>query len=151
MLEVLNYLRAKGFETWIVSGGGIEFMRVFAEEVYAVPPQQVVGSSIETEFRMTDGMPSIVRLPEVNFIDDKAGKPLAIHRFIGRRPIAAFGNSDGDLQMIQWTTLSEGPRVGFLVRHTDSNREWPTTVNRTSASSTRPSTKRRVTAGRWST
>ncbi len=124
MLELLAYLRASGFQTWIVSGGGVEFLRVFAEEVYGVPPEQVVGSSIQTKFEMRDGRPVLVRLPKVQFIDDKAGKPIAIHQFIGRRPIAAFGNSDGDLQMLQWTTSSQGPHFGLLVRHTDEKREW---------------------------
>ena len=124
MLELLAYLRTNGFQTWIVSGGGVEFLRVFAEEVYGVPPEQVVGSSIQTRFEMRDGRPVLVRLPKLQFLDDKAGKPVGIHQFIGRRPIAAFGNSDGDLQMLQWTTGSEGPRFGLLVRHTDEKREW---------------------------
>ncbi len=127
MLEVLDYLRAHGFQTWIVSGGGVEFMRVFAEEVYGVPPHQVVGSSITTEFAMgDDGTPALHRLPEIDFIDDKAGKPVGIHKFIGRRPIAAFGNSDGDLQMLQWTTVGRGetPHFGVYIHHTDGEREW---------------------------
>ena len=124
MLELLSYLRANGFKTYIVSGGGVEFMRVFAEEVYGIPPEQVVGSSIKTEFEMRDGVPVIVRLPEIDFIDDKAGKPVAINKFIGRRPIAAFGNSDGDLQMLQWTAAGDGARFCLLVRHTDAKREW---------------------------
>jgi phosphoglycolate phosphatase-like HAD superfamily hydrolase len=124
MLELLAYLRENGFQTWIVSGGGVEFLRVFAESVYGIPPQQVVGSSIQTEFQMRDGRPVLVRLPKIAFIDDKAGKPVGIHQFIGRRPIAAFGNSDGDLQMLQWTTLADGPRFGVLVHHTDAKREW---------------------------
>jgi phosphoserine phosphatase len=124
MLELLAYLRENGFQTWIVSGGGIEFLRVFAEAVYGIPPEQVVGSSIQTEFQMRDGRPVLVRLPKVAFIDDKAGKPVGIHQYIGRRPIAAFGNSDGDLQMLQWTTLTDGPRLGVLVHHTDAKREW---------------------------
>jgi phosphoglycolate phosphatase-like HAD superfamily hydrolase len=124
MLELLAYLRENGFQTWIVSGGGVEFLRVFAESVYGIPPQQVVGSSIQTEFQMRDGRPVLVRLPKIAFIDDKAGKPVGIHQFIGRRPIAAFGNSDGDLQMLQWTTLADGPRFGLLVHHTDATREW---------------------------
>ncbi|MFT5769591.1 MAG: phosphoserine phosphatase, partial [Lysobacterales bacterium] len=101
MLEVLSYLRANGFETWIVSGGGIEFMRPWVEEVYGIPPNQVVGSSIKTHFEMRDGNPVLIRDPEIDFIDDKEGKPVGINKFIGRRPIAAFGNSDGDLQMLQ--------------------------------------------------
>ena len=105
MLELLAYLRANGFKTFIVSGGGIEFMRPWTERVYGVPPEQVVGSSIKTRFEMRDGKPVLFRLPEVNFIDDKAGKPVGINEHIGRRPIAAFGNSDGDLEMLQWTTM----------------------------------------------
>jgi hypothetical protein len=124
MLELLAYLRENGFQTWIVSGGGIEFLRVFAESVYGIPPEQVVGSSIQTEFQLRDGRPVLVRLPKLAFLDDKAGKPVGIHHFIGRRPIAAFGNSDGDLQMLQWTTLADGPRLGVLVHHTDVKREW---------------------------
>ena len=124
MLEVLAYLRANGFKTFIVSGGGIEFMRVWAEEAYGVPPEQVVGSSIKTEFVIRDGQPVSVRLPEIDFIDDKDGKPIGIHKFIGRRPIAAFGNSDGDLQMLQWTAAGEGRRLAVLIHHTDAEREW---------------------------
>ncbi|UCC29627.1 MAG: haloacid dehalogenase-like hydrolase [Phycisphaerales bacterium] len=124
MLELLDYLRANGFKTFIVSGGGIEFMRVFAEEVYGIPPEQVIGSSIKTEFEMRDGKPVLVRLPEIDFIDDKAGKPVGINQHIGRRPIAAFGNSDGDLQMLQWTAAGEGPRFCLYVHHTDAKREW---------------------------
>ena len=105
-----HYLRANGFKTYIVSGGGIEFMRALAEDVYGIPPEQVIGSSIKTKFEMRDGKPVIVRLPEIDFIDDKAGKPVGINQHIGRRPIAAFGNSDGDLQMLQWTAAGEGPR-----------------------------------------
>jgi phosphoserine phosphatase len=124
MLELLAYLRANGFKTYIVSGGGIEFMRPWAEKVYGIPPEQVIGSSIETKFEMRDGKPVLVRLPEINFIDDKEGKPVAINRHIGRRPIAAFGNSDGDLQMLQWTTAGSGARFALLVHHTDAEREW---------------------------
>ena len=124
MLEVLAYLRANGFKTYIVSGGGIEFMRPWSERVYGVPPEQVVGSSIKTRFEMRQGRPELFRLPEVNFIDDKAGKPVGINEFIGRRPIAAFGNSDGDLQMLQWTTMSGGMRLGLIVHHTDAEREY---------------------------
>jgi phosphoserine phosphatase len=124
MLELLAYLRANGFKTFIVSGGGIEFMRPWTERVYGVPPEQVVGSSIETKFELRDGKPVLVRLPEVSFVDDKAGKPVGIHRHIGRRPIAAFGNSDGDLQMLQWTTAGSGPRFALYVHHTDAEREW---------------------------
>jgi hypothetical protein len=124
MLEVLAYLRANGFKTFIVSGGGVEFMRPWAERVYGIPPEQVIGSSIKTKFQITDGSPVLFRLPEVNFIDDKAGKPIGINEAIGRRPIAAFGNSDGDLQMLQWTTLSGGVRLGVIVHHTDAEREY---------------------------
>ncbi len=124
MLELLDYLRARGFRTYIVSGGGIEFLRVFAEQVYGIPPEQVIGSTIKTRYELRDGIPVIVRLPEIDFINDKAGKPVGIHKFIGRRPIAAFGNSDGDLQMLQWTAAGEGARFCLLVYHTDAEREW---------------------------
>lgn len=125
MLELLAYLRANGFKTFIVSGGGIEFVRPWAEQVYGVPPEQVIGSSIKTQFEMRDGLPTLFRLPQVNFIDDKAGKPVGINAHIGRRPIAAFGNSDGDLEMLQWTTMTSGSgRFGMLVRHTDADREY---------------------------
>jgi phosphoserine phosphatase len=124
MLELLGYLRANGFKTFIVSGGGIEFMRPWAERVYGIPPEQVVGSSIKTRFEMRDGRPVLFRLPEINFIDDKAGKPIGINEHIGRRPIAAFGNSDGDLEMLQWTTMGGGPRLGLIVHHTDAEREY---------------------------
>jgi hypothetical protein len=124
MLEILDYLRANDFKTFIVSGGGIEFMRVFSEKVYGVPPEQVIGSSIKTKFELRNGKPVLVRLPEINFIDDKAGKPVGINQHIGRRPIAAFGNSDGDFQMLQWTTAGAGERLGVLIHHTDDKREW---------------------------
>jgi hypothetical protein len=124
MIELLAYLRANRFKTFIVSGGGIEFMRPWTERVYGVPPEQVVGSSIKTQFQMRDGRPELFRLPEMNFIDDSVGKPVGINEFIGRRPIAAFGNSDGDLQMLQWTTMSGGVRLGMLVHHTDAEREY---------------------------
>jgi len=124
MIELLAYLRANGFKTFIVSGGGVEFMRPWTERVYGVPPEQVIGSSIKTKFQMRDGRPELFRLPEVNFVDDGAGKPVGINEFIGRRPIAAFGNSDGDLEMLQWTTMSEGPHLGLLVHHTDAEREY---------------------------
>ena len=123
MLEVLDYLRANSFQTWIVSGGGVEFMRPWTEEVYGIPPEQVVGSSIKTQFEMREDGPVLLRLPELDFLDDKAGKPVSIQKFIGRRPIAAFGNSDGDLQMLQWTTAAPGRRLGVIVRHTDAERE----------------------------
>ena len=124
MLELLTYLQANGFKTFIVSGGGIEFMRPWTEKVYSIPPEQVIGSSIKTKFEMRDGKPVLVRLPEINFIDDKTGKPVGINEHIGRRPIAAFGNSDGDLQMLQWTTAGEGLRLALIVHHTDADREW---------------------------
>jgi phosphoglycolate phosphatase-like HAD superfamily hydrolase len=124
MLELLAYLRASGFKTYIVSGGGIEFMRPWTEKVYGIPPEQVVGSSIKTKFEMREGKPVLVRLPALDFIDDKEGKPVGIHSHIGRRPIAAFGNSDGDLQMLQWTSAGEGARFALYVHHTDAAREW---------------------------
>ena len=124
MLELLAYLRASGFKTFIVSGGGIEFMRPWTERVYGIPPEQVIGSSIKTKFELRDGKPVLMRLPEVNFIDDKAGKPVGIQMHIGRRPIAAFGNSDGDLQMLQWTAAGPGARLCVYVHHTDAEREW---------------------------
>jgi phosphoglycolate phosphatase-like HAD superfamily hydrolase len=124
MRELLDYLRANGFKTYIVSGGGVEFMRVFAERAYGVPPEQVIGSSIRTRYELRDGKPVIVRLPEVEFIDDKAGKPVGIQKFIGRRPILAFGNSDGDFEMLEYTTSGPGPRLGLIVHHDDGEREY---------------------------
>jgi hypothetical protein len=124
MLELLDYLRANGFKTYIVSAGGIEFMRPWTEEVYGIPPERVFGSSIKTKLELRDGKPVLVRLPELDFIDDKAAKPVGIHRFIGKRPIAAFGNSDGDLQMLQWTAAGDGARLMLYVHHTDAEREW---------------------------
>jgi hypothetical protein len=124
MLELLGYLRANGFKTFIVSGGGIEFMRPWAEKTYGIPPEQVVGSSGKLKFEMRDGKPVLVKLPEVNLVDDKEGKPVGIQMHIGRRPIAAFGNSDGDLQMLQWTAAGPGPRFCLIVHHTDGEREW---------------------------
>jgi len=124
MLELLAYLRASGFKTFVVSGGGIEFMRPWTERVYGIPPEQVVGSSIKTKFEFRRGIPILFRLPELNFNDDKEGKPVAINEYIGRRPIAAFGNSDGDLQMLQWTTMAGGVRFGLIVHHTDAEREY---------------------------
>ena len=124
MLELLAYLRANGFMTFIVSGGGIEFMRPWTERIYGVPSEQVIGSSIKTRFEMRDGRPILFRFPEMNFIDDKAGKPVGINEHIGRRPIAAFGNSDGDLEMLQWTTMSGGVRFGLIVHHTDAESEY---------------------------
>ncbi len=124
MLELLAYLRANDFKAFIVSGGGVEFMRPWTERVYGVPPEQVVGSSIKTKFEMRDGSPTLFRLPEVNFIDDKAGKPVGINEHIGRRPIAAFGNSDGDLEMLQWATMGGGISLGMIIHHTDAEREY---------------------------
>ena len=124
MLELLEYLRSNGFATYIVSGGGIEFVRVWSEPVYGIPPAQVVGSSIKTEYKIVDGEPRIMRLPEVNFIDDKEGKPVGINQHIGKRPIFASGNSDGDFQMLEWTTAGDGPRFGLIVHHTDADREY---------------------------
>ena len=124
MLELLAYLRANGFKTFIVSGGGIEFMRPWTEKVYGIPPEQVVGSSIKTKYEMRDGKPVLVRLPELNFVDDKTGKPVGINSHIGRRPIAAFGNSDGDQQMLEWTQGGTGARLMVLVHHDDAEREW---------------------------
>ena len=123
MLELLAYLRANGFKTFIVSGGGVEFMRPWTERVYGIPPEQVIGSSVKTKYDVRGGTPVLARLPELNFIDDKEGKPVAIHEHIGRRPIAAFGNSDGDFQMLEWTTAGPGPRLGLLVHHDDAERE----------------------------
>ena len=124
MLELLTYLRANNFKTFIVSGGGIEFMRPWTEKVYDIPPEQVIGSSIKTKFELRDGTPVLARLPELNFIDDKEGKPVAIQQHIGRRPIMAFGNSDGDFQMLEWTTTGKGPRFALIVHHDDAQREY---------------------------
>ncbi|MGD8875331.1 MAG: HAD family hydrolase [Gammaproteobacteria bacterium] len=124
MLELLDYLRANGFKTYIVSGGGIEFMRPWVNTVYGVPPEQVIGSSIKVKYELRDGEPVLQRLAEIDFIDDKAGKPVGIHKFIGIRPVAAFGNSDGDLQMLQWTAAGDGSRFMLLVHHTDAEREY---------------------------
>ncbi|MBO1906879.1 haloacid dehalogenase-like hydrolase [Microvirga sp. 3-52] len=124
MLEVLTYLRANGFKTYITSGGGAEFIRAFAEERYGIPPEQVIGSRIVTKFERRDGKPILFRLPQVDFIDDGPGKPVGINQEIGRRPIAAFGNSDGDLEMLQWTTEAGKRRLGLVVHHTDAEREY---------------------------
>ena len=124
MLELLAYLRANGFKTFIVSGGGIEFMRPWTESVYGIPPEQVVGSSIKTKYELRDGKPALIRLPEIDFIDDKGGKPVGINSHIGRRPIAAFGNSDGDRQMLEWTQAGGGARLMMLVHHDDAQREF---------------------------
>jgi hypothetical protein len=124
MLELLTYLRANGFKTFIVSGGGVEFMRPFTEKVYGIPPEQVVGSMAETKFELRDGKPVLVKEPKLFFMDDKEGKPIGIQKFIGRRPILAFGNSDGDMQMLQWTTAGGGRRLGLIVHHDDAKREF---------------------------
>jgi len=124
MLELLAYLRANGFKTFIVSGGGIEFMRPWAERVYGVPPEQVVGSSIKTKYEVRAGQPVLARLPELNFIDDKDGKPVGIQQHIGRRPLMTFGNSDGDFEMLEWTSAGEGPRFALIVHHTDGASEF---------------------------
>jgi phosphoglycolate phosphatase-like HAD superfamily hydrolase len=124
MLELLTYLRGNGFKTYIVSGGGVEFMRPWAERVYGIPPEQVVGSSGKLKLEVRDGRPVLVKLAEIDLIDDKEGKPVGIHTRIGRRPIAAFGNSDGDLQMLQWATAGAGARFALFVHHDDAAREF---------------------------
>jgi hypothetical protein len=124
MLELLAYLRENGFKTYIVSGGGVDFMRPWTEKVYGIPPEQVVGSSIRLKFEVRDGKPVLMRLSDIDFVDDGPGKPIGIQKFIGRRPIASFGNSDGDHQMLQWTAAGEGPRFMMIVHHTDGEREW---------------------------
>ena len=125
MVELLAYLRANGFKTFIVSGGGVEFMRVWAEKAYGIPPEQVVGSSGVVKFELgADGKPRLMKLPKIEFVDDGPGKPVGINRFIGRRPILAFGNSDGDLQMLQWTMAGSGARFAGIVHHTDEVREY---------------------------
>jgi phosphoserine phosphatase len=124
MLEILAYLRANGFKTYIASGGGVEFMRPMTEKVYGIPPEQVVGSIIETKYEIKDGKPVLMRLPKIDFIDDKAGKPVGINNFIGRRPVAAFGNSAGDREMLEWTAAGSGMRLMMLVFHDDAKREY---------------------------
>lgn len=124
MLELLAYLRAHGFKTYIVSGGGIEFMRPWSAKTYGIPPEQVVGSSLKVKYELRDGEPVIVKLPEIDLVDDKEGKPVGIQRHIGRRPIFAAGNSDGDYEMLRWTTAGEGPRFGIILHHTDAKREF---------------------------
>ena len=125
MLELLGYLRANGFKTFIVSGGTVEFMRAFAEKVYGIPPEQVVGTSFVTKYEVkASGVPVLMREPKIDFIDDGPGKPVGIQKFIGRRPILAFGNSDGDQQMLQWTAAGTTARFMGLIRHTDGEREW---------------------------
>jgi phosphoserine phosphatase len=123
MLEILSYLRQNGYKTFIVSGGGVEFMRPWTERVYGIPPEQVIGSSIKTKFVMKDNKASLQRLTDFNFINDKEGKPVAINQQIGRRPVISFGNSDGDLQMLQWTSASNKPSLGVIIHHTDAERE----------------------------
>jgi hypothetical protein len=124
MVELLSYLRDEGFSTYIVSGGGVQFMRVFAEHAYGIPPEQVIGSSLKTTYQVGDNGPEIIKDGELFFNDDKEGKPLAIDRHIGRRPILAAGNSDGDFQMLEYTTAGDGLRLGMLIHHTDAAREW---------------------------
>jgi phosphoglycolate phosphatase-like HAD superfamily hydrolase len=124
MLELLSYLRSKEYKSFVVSGGGIEFMRVWAEKVYGIPPEQVIGSTAQLQFELVDGKPILKKVPKVEFVNDNDGKPIGIQRHIGRRPIMAFGNSDGDLEMLQWTASGSGPRYVLLVHHTDSIREW---------------------------
>jgi len=124
MVELLGYLRDNGFQTWIVSGGGIDFMRPWTEAAYGIPPQQVVGSQIAKEYQLIDGKPQLLRKPDIFFIDDGAGKPVGIDRHIGKRPVMAFGNSDGDFQMLEYTTAGDGPRLAAIVHHTDADREY---------------------------
>jgi phosphoglycolate phosphatase-like HAD superfamily hydrolase len=124
MLELLDYLEANGFTNFIVSGGGISFLRPWTEAVYGIPPERVVGTSMELEYEVLDGKPVIQRKPALHFLNDKSGKPVGIERFIGRRPIFAAGNSDGDYEMLEWTTAGEGRRLGMIVHHTDGAREW---------------------------
>lgn len=124
MLELLRYLRDEGFETFIVSGGGVHMIRAFAKETYGIPPQNVIGSVGESEYQMVDGTPTIMKTPGIAFIDDKAGKPVGIDRHIGRRPVIAVGNSDGDFEMLEYATSGDGPRLAIIVHHTDAEREW---------------------------
>ena len=124
MLEVLAYLRANGFKTYVVSGGGVEFMRPWVERTYGIPPEQVVGSRAKVKYDVRNGTPVLARLAEIDLVDDGPGKPVGIHQVIGRRPIMAFGNSDGDFQMLEWTTSGKGPRFALIVHHTDDKREW---------------------------
>ncbi|WP_323813896.1 HAD family hydrolase [Cellvibrio sp. NN19] len=124
MLELLQYLRKNGYKTFIVSGGGIDFMRVFAQDAYGIPPEQVVGSSLQAKYSVVNGVPTITKAPDLGFYDDKEGKPVGIYQHIGRRPVFAAGNSDGDYQMLEWTTAGTGARFGLIVHHTDAEREW---------------------------
>lgn len=129
MLELLEYFRENGFKTYIVSGGGVDFMRAWSEEVYGIPPEQIIGSSIKMKFEIRQENPIIVRQPEIEFINDKEGKPVGIQKSIGRKPVAAFGNSDGDLAMLQWTESGKGKRLMVYIHHTDSIREWAYDLN----------------------
>jgi hypothetical protein len=124
MLEVIDYLKANEFDVYIVSGGGIEFMRPWTLKTYGIPPENVIGSSIKLKYEVTDDGPVLMREAEIDFIDDGPGKPVGIQKFIGKRPIAAFGNSDGDFQMLQWTTTGPGKRLGMIVHHDDAVREF---------------------------
>ncbi|MEM1315564.1 MAG: HAD family hydrolase, partial [Pseudomonadota bacterium] len=124
MLELLSHLRANGYATYIVSGGGIDFIRAYAEDAYGVPPENVVGSQGEAAFEIVDGAPQVMKRPDLFFIDDKGGKPVGIARHIGRRPVIASGNSDGDLAMLQWSAAGDGPRLALLLHHTDAEREF---------------------------
>jgi hydroxymethylpyrimidine pyrophosphatase-like HAD family hydrolase len=124
MLEVLTYLRANGYKTFVVSGGGVEFMRPWMEQTYGIPPEQVVGSRVKVKYEVRDGTPVLLKLLDIDLNDDKAGKPVGIHQVIGRRPVIAFGNSDGDFEMLEWTTSAKGSRLGVIVHHTDAEREW---------------------------
>jgi phosphoglycolate phosphatase-like HAD superfamily hydrolase len=147
MLELLAYLRANSFKTFIVSGGGVEFMRTFTEKVYGIPPEQVVGSTGQLKFELRDGKPALLKLPAIDLVDDGPGKPVGIQRLIGRRPIFAFGNSDGDLQMLQWTAAGGGARFMGLVHHTDASGSGRTTGSRTWGASTRRSTRPKLATG----
>ena len=151
MLDVLSYLRANGFETFIVSGGGIEFMRPWADKIYGVRPDQVVGSSVKTVFQMRDGQPELFRLPDVDFVDDGPGKPVGINAHIGRRPVAAFGNSDGDLEMLQWSTTGGGCASASSSTTPTPSANMPMTAIPASGASTRGSTPQQRTVGRWPT
>ena len=124
MLEAMQYLRANGYRTYIVTGGGQEFVRAFAEAVYGVPPEQVIGTMLKVDYSLRDGVPTMTNAPALFFVDDKAGKPVGINMVIGRRPQASFGNSDGDQQMLEWTTAGTGARLGMLVLHDDAQREY---------------------------
>jgi phosphoglycolate phosphatase-like HAD superfamily hydrolase len=124
MTELLRYLRDEGFSTWIVTGGGTQFVRAIAEDAYGIPPEQVVGSLVDSEYRVIDGVGQIWKLPDLAFIDDKGGKPVGIDRNIGKRPVLAFGNSDGDYEMLEYTTTGPGPSLGLILHHTDATREW---------------------------